>query len=82
MLYLSCYKLCTSEFHNIVSAENRKQDINLNRLKLLVNDIFKKVEKTTTNFEPSNDEDVIDKAYVDKTLSEKTGSFFMNRKRL
>ena len=38
------------------------QDINLNHLKLKVNDAYKKYEKITTNFKPSN-EDVIDKAY-------------------
>ena len=36
----------------------------LNQLKLKVNDTYKKDEKVTTNYEPSNDEDVINKAYL------------------
>ena len=51
------------------------QDINLNQLKLKVNDTSKKDEKLTTNFEPSNDEDVIKKASSDKKVSKIEGHF-------
>ena len=38
MAYISYDKLWTNEFYNIVSAKNRVQDMNLNQLKLMVND--------------------------------------------
>ena len=37
-------------------------------MKLEVHDTYKRDEKTTTNFEPINDEDVINKAYLDEKL--------------
>ena len=42
--------------------------MNINQLKLEVHDIYKKDEKITTNFEPVNDSDVINKAYIDEKL--------------
>ena len=45
------------------------QDSNLNQLKLKVNDTYKEDEKVTTNFEPSEDSDVINKAHLDGKLS-------------
>ena len=42
--------------------------MNINRLKLEVHDTYKKDEKLTTNFELSNNEDVINKGYLDKKL--------------
>ena len=53
------------EFRNIVHAKNRVQDINPNQLKLKVNHTYQKHEKITTNFEPSDDLDVINKIYLD-----------------
>ena len=38
-----------SEFFNNVSAKDKVQDINLNQLKLKVNDFYKKDEKMTKN---------------------------------
>ena len=58
-----------SEFENNVSKKNKRQNINLNQLKLKVNDAYKKDEETTTKFEPSSDEDVINKAYLDTKIS-------------
>ena len=49
------------------------QDLNLNQLKLKVNDSYKKDEKLTTYFEPSNDEEVINKAHLDTNLSKIEG---------
>ena len=49
------------------------QDIIFNQLKLQVNDSCKKDEKITTNFDPSNDKDVISKAYFDTKLSKTEG---------
>ena len=62
-----------SELFNDVSAKDRVQDINLNQLKLKVNDTCKKDEKVTTKFKPSHDEDVKNKAYLDKKLSKIEG---------
>ena len=45
------------------------QDRNLNRLTLKLNEIYKKEEKITTNFEAINNEDVINKAYSDENLT-------------
>ena len=41
----------------------------LNQLKLKVKDTFKKDEKISMKIEPSNDEDVMNKAYIDTKLS-------------
>ena len=42
--------------------------MNINQVKLQVYDTYKKVEKTTTDFEPINIEDVTNKAYLDETF--------------
>ena len=44
------------------------QDLNINNLKLEVHDTYKKDEKLTTNFQPVDNEDVINKAYLDEKL--------------
>ena len=69
MAYIRYYKIWRSEFNNNVPAKGRVQDIILNPLKLKVNDTYKKDEKLTTSFEPSNDEDVRNKIFLDKILS-------------
>ena len=69
MAHFSYQKLWRSEFYNNVSAKDGLQDINLDRSKLEKNDSYKKGEKVTTNIETSNDEDVINKVYLDKKLS-------------
>ena len=60
-------------FFKNVSAKNRVQDNNLTQLKIKVNGTFKKDEKVTTNFEPFDDSDVINKAYLDEKLSKLEG---------
>ena len=45
------------------------QDINLNQTKLEVNGTYNKDGKITTEFEPTNNTDVINKAYLDRKLS-------------
>ena len=65
MAYISYNKLWESEFDGIVSKRDKLQDLNINQLKLEVHDTYKKDEKITTNFEPSKNEDVINKAYLD-----------------
>ena len=54
--------------HGIVSRRDKLQDLIINQLKLEVYDTYKKDEKLTTNFEPVDDSDVINKAYLDSKL--------------
>ena len=42
--------------------------MSISQLKLELHYIFKKDEGTTTNFQPTNDGDVINKAYSDERL--------------
>ena len=65
MAYIPYNKLWESEFDGIVSKRNKLQDANINQLKLEVYDAYKKDEKLTTNFEPNDNEDVINKGYLD-----------------
>ena len=68
MAYISYNKLWESEFDGIVSKRDKLQDLNINQLKLEVHDTYKKDEKITTNFEPIDNADVINKAYLDEEL--------------
>ena len=68
MAYISYNKLWESEFDGIVSKRDKLQDLNINQLKLEVHDTYKKDEKITTNFEPVNNEDVINKSFLDEKL--------------
>ena len=62
---ISDNKLWESEFDGIVSKRDKLQDANISQLKLEVNDTYKKDEKITTNFEPIDNSDVINKGYLD-----------------
>ena len=73
MAYISYNKLWESEFDGIVSKRDKLQDLNFNNLKLEVLDTYKKDEKLTTNFEPVDNKDVINKAYLDEKLIEIDG---------
>ena len=68
MAYISYNKLWESEFDGIVSKRDKLQDLNISPLKLEVHDTYKKDEKITTNFEPVDNEDVINKGYLDEKL--------------
>ena len=68
MAHIFYNKLWESEFDGIVSKRDKLQDLNINQIKLEVHDSFKKDEKITTNFEPVDNEDVINKAYLDSKL--------------
>ena len=68
MAYISYNKLWESEFDGIVSKRDKLQDLNINNLKLEAHDTYKKDEKITTNFEPVDDSDVINKGYLDSKL--------------
>ena len=68
MAYISYNKLWESEFDGIVSKRDKLQDLNINQIKLEVHDTYKKDEKLTTNSEPVDNEDVINKNYLDSKL--------------
>ena len=68
MAYISYNKLWESEFDGIVSKRDKLKDLNINQIKLEVHDTYKKDEKLTTNFEAVNNEDVINKVYLDSKL--------------
>ena len=73
MAYISYNKLWESEFDGIVSKIDKLQDLNYNQLKLEVHDTYKKDEKLTINFEAVDNEDVINKAYLDEKLGKIDG---------
>ena len=68
MAYISYNKLWESEFDGIVSKRDKLQDANISQLKLEVHDTYKKDEKLTTNFKPTDNLDVINKGYSDEKL--------------
>ena len=73
MAYISYNKLWESEFDGIVSKRDKLQDLNINQLKLEVHDTYKKDEKISTKFEAVNNEDVINKGYLDEKLKKIDG---------
>ena len=73
MAYISYNKLWESEFDGIVSKTEKLQDLNISQLKLEVHDTYKKDEKLTTNFQPVDDSDVINKGYLDSKLLKRDG---------
>ena len=68
MAYTSYNKLWESEFDGIVSKRDKLQDLNISQLKLELHDTYKKDEKIRTNFEAVDNEDVINKGYLDENL--------------
>ena len=68
MAYISYNRLWESEFDGIVSKRDKLQDSNINQIKLEVHDTYKKDEEITTNFEPVDNNDVINKGFLDKKL--------------
>ena len=65
--------LWESEFDGVVSKRNKVQDLNINQLKLEVHDTYKKDEKITTNFEPIDNTDVVNRGYLDEKLLKLNG---------
>ena len=74
MAYISYNKLWESDFDGIVSTRDKLQDSNINQLKLELHDSYKKDEKITTDFEPVNNSDVINKDYLDEKLLKINGN--------
>ena len=75
MTNISYNKLWESEFDNIGSKRDKLQDMNINQSKLEVHDSYRKDEKLTKNFEPSKNENVINRAYIDEKLLQKTVTY-------
>ena len=73
MAYLSYNKVWESVFDGIVSKRDKLQDLNINQLKLEVHDTYKKDEKISTNFKPTDNEDVVNKGYLDEKLLKVNG---------
>ena len=82
MAYISYNKLWESEFDGFVSKREKLQDLSINQLKLEVHDTYKKDEKLTTNFEPTDNLDVINKGYLDEKIFKNKRSLIKIRKRL
>ena len=75
MAYISYNQLWDSEFDGIVSKRDKLQDLNISHLKLEVHDTYKKDEKLTTNFEPIDNTDLINKGYLDEKVLKINGHF-------
>ena len=73
MAYISYNKFRESEFDGIVSKRDKLQDLNINQLKLEVHDTYRKDGKITTIFEPLNNENVINKSYLDENILKRNG---------
>ena len=82
MDYIPYNKPWESEFHNTISQEDKEQNITFNQLKLEVHDTYRKDEKVTTKFEAVNDEDIVNKIYLDEKIFKKRWSIINIRKRL
>ena len=59
--------------------KDKVQDMNINQLKLKVHNTYRKDEKITTSCEPSNDEDVVNKVYLDENLSKIDGNLSFSK---
>ena len=68
MAYISIDKLWESEFDNMVFKKDKVRDININQIKLEVQDDCKKMKKRTTNSEPTDDSNVTNRAYLDEKI--------------
>ena len=73
MAYISYKKIWESEFDGVVSKRDKLQDLNINQLKLEVHDTYRQDEKITTSFEAIDNEDVINKRYLDSKILKKEG---------
>ena len=73
MAYIPYNKMWESEFDGIVSKRDKLQDLNINQLKLEVHDTYKKDGNITTNFEPTDNSNVLNKTYLDEKLKKIDG---------
>ena len=63
MAYIGSNKIWENRFDNIFSKRDKLQDLKINQLKLEVLITYKKDEKLTTNFEPTENSDVVNNCY-------------------
>ena len=63
------------EFDNINSRRDKLQDLKVNHLKLEVDDTYTKYAKLTTDFEPTDNSDNINKGCPDEKLLIINGHF-------
>ena len=82
MAYFNNNYYWESEFDSIASSKDRVQDVNVNQLKLKVNDAYENYEKMTTKNEASVPEDVGNKTFLDKKIIKNRRSHLLYRKRL
>ena len=54
---------------------DKLQDLNINQLNFKVHDSYENYEKITTDFEPTDDSDVINKGYLEKKFLKKKVSY-------
>ena len=73
MAYISHNKLWESDFDGIVSKRDKLQDSNINQLKIEIHYTYKKDEKITTSFDPTDNADVINRGYFDEELKKTNG---------
>ena len=82
MSYISYNKLSENEFDNIVSKRDKLQELTIKKLKFEVPDSYRKDEKVTTDFVPTDNTDVKTKAYLDEKLVKNKRSLIKIRERL
>ena len=63
-----------------LSLKDKVQDMSFNQLKLDLHEIFLKNGKITTNFEPTDDSDVINKGFLAQKLSKRDGHLSSSEK--
>ena len=80
MAYINFNKLWENYFDNIVSTNDKIQNMKINQIKLKLDETYKKDERVTANSKPSNDKDVINKAYLDEKLSNIEGHWSLLKK--
>ena len=68
MPYIPYNNLWESEFDGIVSKRDKLQVLNFIQSKLEVHDTYEKSEKITTNFEPTDNSNVLNKGSLDEKL--------------
>ena len=66
----------------MVSKKDKVQDLNIKQVKLEVQVTYKRDEKKTTKFKAVNDEDIINKSYLDEQLLNTNGHLSFLDKRL
>ena len=80
MSYKPYMKLWESGFHNIVSKRDKLQHLKPIQLKLEIHDSYKKDEKPTTNFEHTDNTNVVNKTHLEEKLSKNKVRFLILKK--